>query len=307
MMVRHVLTMDDLSSDEVREVLSLSADLKSKFNAGIREDLFPRRVMAMLFQKPSLRTRVSFETGIRHLGGASLFLGEDVGWGNRESIEDFSGVLSRYVDLIVVRAKSHDSVVQLADYSQCPVINGLTDLSHPCQALADLLTVQESFGALEGLKIAFVGDANNVSRSLGFTCAKLGVDFALASPTGYEFDAEIWERMQAIPGAGDIVDTRDPAEAVDGAAAVYTDVWASMGQESEQAQREADFSGFQVNASLMQRAKDDAIFLHCLPAHRGLEVSAEVMDGPQSAVLQQAENRLHAQKGLMAWLLNAVS
>lgn len=306
-MVRHVLTMDDLSSDEVREVLSLSADLKSKFNAGIREDLFPRRVMAMLFQKPSLRTRVSFETGIRHLGGASLFLGEDVGWGNRESIEDFSGVLSRYVDLIVVRAKSHDSVVQLADYSQCPVINGLTDLSHPCQALADLLTVQESFGALEGLKIAFVGDANNVSRSLGFTCAKLGVDFALASPTGYEFDAEIWERMQAIPGAGDIVDTRDPAEAVDGAAAVYTDVWASMGQESEQAQREADFSGFQVNASLMQRAKDDAIFLHCLPAHRGLEVSAEVMDGPQSAVLQQAENRLHAQKGLMAWLLNAVA
>ena len=306
-MVRHVLTMDDLSSDEVREVLSLSADLKSKFNAGIREDLFPRRVMAMLFQKPSLRTRVSFETGIRHLGGASLFLGEDVGWGNRESIEDFSGVLSRYVDLIVVRAKSHDSVVQLADYSQCPVINGLTDLSHPCQALADLLTVQESFGTLEGLKIAFVGDANNVSRSLGFTCAKLGVDFALASPTGYEFDAEILERMQAIPGAGQIVDTRDPAEAVDGAAAVYTDVWASMGQEAEQAQREADFSDFQVNARLMQRAKDNAIFLHCLPAHRGLEVSAEVMDGPQSAVLQQAENRLHAQKGLMAWLLNTVA
>ena len=306
-MVRHVLTMDDLSSDEVREVLSLSADLKSKFNAGIREDLFPRRVMAMLFQKPSLRTRVSFETGIRHLGGASLFLGEDVGWGNRESIEDFAGVLSRYVDLIVVRAKLHDSVVQLAEHSQCPVINGLTDLSHPCQALADLLTVQESFGTLEGLKIAFVGDANNVSRSLGFTCAKLGVDFVLASPTGYEFDAEIWERMQAVPGAGQIIDTRDPAEAVDGAAAVYTDVWASMGQEAEQAQREADFSDFQVNASLMQRAKDNAIFLHCLPAHRGLEVSAEVMDGPQSSVLQQAENRLHAQKGLMAWLLNTVA
>ena len=306
-MVRHVLTMDDLSSDEVREVLSLSADLKSKFNSGIREDLFPRRVMAMLFQKPSLRTRVSFETGIRHLGGASLFLGEDVGWGNRESIEDFAGVLSRYVDLIVVRAKLHDSVVQLAEHSQCPVINGLTDLSHPCQALADLLTVQESFGTLEGLKIAFVGDANNVSRSLGFACAKLGVNFALASPTGYEFDAEIWERMQAIPGAGQIVDTRDPAEAVDGAAAVYTDVWASMGQEAEQAQREADFSDFQVNSTLMQSAKDNAIFLHCLPAHRGLEVSAEVMDGPQSSVLQQAENRLHAQKGLMAWLLNTVA
>ena len=306
-MVRHVLTMDDLSSDEVREVLSLSADLKSKFNSGIREDLFPRRVMAMLFQKPSLRTRVSFETGIRHLGGASLFLGEDVGWGNRESIEDFAGVLSRYVDLIVVRAKLHDSVVQLAEHSQCPVINGLTDLSHPCQALADLLTVQESFGTLEGLKIAFVGDANNVSRSLGFACAKLGVDFALASPTGYEFDAEIWERMQAIPGAGQIVDTRDPAEAVDGAAAVYTDVWASMGQEAEQVQREADFSDFQVNSTLMQSAKDNAIFLHCLPAHRGLEVSAEVMDGPQSSVLQQAENRLHAQKGLMAWLLKTVA
>lgn len=306
-MVRHVLTMDDLSSDEVREVLALSADLKGKFSEGIREDLFPRRVMAMLFQKPSLRTRVSFETGIRHLGGSSLFLGEDVGWGNRESIEDFSGVLSRYVDLIVVRAKSHDSVVQLADYSQCPVINGLTDLSHPCQALADLLTVQESFGTLEGLKIAFVGDANNVSRSLGFACAKLGVDFALASPTGYEFEAEIWERMRATSGAGQLVDTRDPAEAVEGAAAVYTDVWASMGQEAEQAQREADFSDFQVDASLMQRAKDNAIFLHCLPAHRGLEVSAEVMDGPHSAVLQQAENRLHAQKGLMAWLLNSVT
>ena len=195
--------------------------------------------------------------------------------GRGETIEDTARVLSRYVDAIMIRCFSHQQLLDLASHATVPVINGLTDLSHPCQALADLLTVQESFGTLEGLKIAFVGDANNVSRSLGFTCAKLGVDFALASPAGYEFDAEIWERMQAIPGAGQIVDTRDPAEAVDGAAAVYTDVWASMGQEAEQAQREADFSDFQVNATLMQNAKDNAIFLHCLPAHRGLEVSAE--------------------------------
>ncbi len=302
-MVRHVLTMDDLTSDETREVLRLSADLKHKYKNGTREELFPRRVMAMLFQKPSLRTRVSFETGIRHLGGSSLFLGEDVGWVNRESIEDFSSVLSSYVDLIVCRAKSHDSVVQLSQYSQCPVINGLTDLSHPCQALADLLTVQEKFGTLEGLKVAFIGDSNNVSRSLGFACAKLGVDYALASPEGYKFEASLWDKMRATPGAGALVETRDPVEAVQGASVVYTDVWASMGQESEQAQREADFKDFQVNDQLMSHAEPNAIFLHCLPAHRGLEVSAEVMDGERSAVLQQAENRLHAQKGLMAWLL----
>jgi ornithine carbamoyltransferase len=191
----------------------------------------------------------------------------------------------------------------LSQYSQCPVINGLTDLSHPCQALADLLTVQEKFGTLEGLKVAFIGDSNNVSRSLGFACAKLCVDYALASPEGYKFEASLWDKMRATPGAGALVETRDPVEAVQGASVVYTDVWASMGQESEQAQREADFKDFQVNDQLMSHAEPNAIFLHCLPAHRGLEVSAEVMDGERSAVLQQAENRLHAQKGLMAWLL----
>lgn len=302
-MARHVLTLSDLSSDEIRQVLKVSTELKQKLKAGIREPLLPGYVMALLFEKPSLRTRVSFETCIRHLGGSSLFLGQDCGWGGRESIEDFARVLSSYVDLIVVRAKTHQSVEELARFSQVPVINGLTDYSHPCQALADLLTVEEQFGTLKGQKVAFIGDANNVSRSLAVGCAKLGVSFAIAGPKGYQFESEFIERLRKEPTAAEVVSTTDPFEAAQGATAVYTDVWASMGQESEQAERAAKFADYQVNAKLMKHAAKDAIFLHCLPAHRGEEVAAEVIDGPASRVIEQAENRLHAQKGLLAWLL----
>lgn len=303
-MPRHVLGLSDLTSDEIRQILNLSAELKRKLKRGTRETLFPGRVMALLFEKPSLRTRVSFETGMRHLGGSSLFLGDDVGWGGgRESIEDFARVLSSYVDVIVVRAKTHTSVQDLARYSKVPVINGLTDRSHPCQALADLLTIEERFGTLEGQKVAFIGDANNVARSLAVGCAKLGVDFAIAGPKGYQFEPEFWERLRKEPDAKQLLATEDPAEAVRGATAVYTDVWTSMGQEAEQAERQRIFAPYQVDGRLMAKANPEAIFLHCLPAHRGEEVSADVMDGPQSLVIEQAENRLHAQKGLLSWLL----
>ena len=303
--MRNVLTLFDLSTAEIERIFAITKDLKSKFQAGVREPLLPGRTMALLFEKPSLRTRVSFETAMLHLGGGSLFLGKDVGWGQRESIADFCQVLSEFVDVIVCRANAHQSLEQLADYCTIPVVNGLTDRAHPCQGLADLYTLYELFGELSGLRLAFVGDANNMSRSLAVGCAKLGVEFALAAPPNYRLDDEFHTRVQQECPAAKIVTTSDPAEAVRGAAAVYTDVWASMGQESELAQRLKDFAPYQVNLTLMQHAEPNAKFLHCLPARRGEEVTDEVIDGPRSAVIQQAGNRLHVQKGLLAWLLGA--
>ncbi|MFO0901831.1 MAG: ornithine carbamoyltransferase [Pirellulales bacterium] len=303
--MRHILDLFELSNDEVRRVLEISQQLKTNFQRGIRQPLLPGRVMALLFEKPSLRTRVSFETAIMHLGGNTLFLGADVGWGKREPTADFARVLSSYVDVIVVRAFRHQDVVELASYSTAPVVNGLTDLAHPCQALADLLTVREVHGGWEGLTIAYVGDANNVAASLAVACAKLGVGFSIASPKGYQFDPAFLRRLsEAVPGFV-VKETTDPREAVRNANAVYTDVWTSMGQEAEQAERMKAFADYQVDSKLFSLAKPDACFLHCLPAHRGEEVSADVIDGPRSAVLQQAENRMHAQKGLLAWLLDA--
>jgi ornithine carbamoyltransferase len=303
--MRHILDLFELTNDEVVQVLDVSAQLKTNFKRGIRQPLLPGRVMALLFEKPSLRTRVSFETAIMHLGGNTLFLGADVGWGKREPTSDFARVLSSYVDVIVVRAFRHSDVEELASYSTCPVVNGLTDLAHPCQALADLLTVRELHGQLAGLKLAYVGDANNVAASLAVACAKLGVQFSIASPKGYQFDAAFLGKLKQAAPDFTVFQTTDPRDAVRGANAVYTDVWTSMGQEAEQAQRMQAFKGYQVDAALMKLALPDACFLHCLPAHRGEEVSAEVIDGPRSAVLQQAENRMHAQKGLLAWLLGA--
>ncbi|QDU96323.1 ornithine carbamoyltransferase [Lignipirellula cremea] len=302
--MRHVLTLFDLSPDEIRQIFTLAAELKAKLVQGIREPIYPGRVLAMLFQKQSLRTRVSFECAMAHLGGNSLFLGEDVGWGSRESVADFSRVLSEYVDLIVCRSKRHSLVAELAEHSTCPVINGLTDLAHPCQAITDLFTIQEHFGDLKNRKLTYVGDANNVARSLALCCAQLGVPFAIASPTGYQFDPAFLEKLAERFPAFQVEATTDPAAAVDGASAVYTDVWASMGQEDEREARCKAFADYQVDGKLMKHAKRDAIFLHCLPARRGEEVSAEVIDGPQSVIVQQAGNRLHAQKGLMAWLLS---
>ena len=301
--MRHLLTLFDLTAKEIETIFAVTKDLKTKYQDGLREPLLPGRVMALLFEKPSLRTRVSFETAMIHLGGGSLFLGRDVGWGDRESIADFGHVLSEYCDVVVCRANSHDRVAQLAANCNCSVVNGLTDLAHPCQALADLYTIREIHGELSGLKLAFVGDANNVARSLAVACGKLGVRLALASPPGYRFDDEFLSRLAGeCPGAV-IEQTDDAAAAVRAAAAVYTDVWTSMGQEEQRSAREAAFRPFQVDAALMAQADPKACFLHCLPARRGEEVAADVIDGPQSAVIQQAGNRLHVQKGLLAWLL----
>lgn len=302
--MRHVLSIFDLSTAEIESIFAISSDLKAKLGQGVREPVLPGRVAALLFDKPSLRTRVSFETGMAHLGGSSLFLGQDVGWGKqRETIADFAGVLSQYVDVIVCRTNAHQRIEELAQHSQTPVINGLTDWSHPCQALADMFTLQELHGPLLGKKLTFVGDANNVARDLAIICGKLGVEFTIASPTGYEFDAAFLTRLKKECPKLKFTATHDPISAVKGAAGVYTDVWASMGQEGEQAARAKAFAPFQVNADLMSYAPKDVCFLHCLPARRGEEVTDEVIDGPNSAVIQEAANRMHVQKGLLVWLL----
>ena len=307
MSVRHVLTLGDLTAAEIQRIYAITRDLKQKFEQGVREPLLPGRVAALLFEHPSLRTRVSFESGMAHLGGSTLFLGKDVGWGSRESAADFARVLSQYVDVVIVRAKSHQRVEELARWSQVPVINALTDYAHPCQALADLFTLSELFGQMQGRTLAFVGDGNNVARSLATACGHLGLRFRLAAPPEHQFDQAFLERLRQIAPDLDLQMTADPAEAVREADAVYTDVWVSMGQEKEKAQRLATFAPYQVNAQLMAQAPADAVFMHNLPAHRGEEVTDEVIDGPQSVVVQQAANRMHAQKGLLVWLLGAKS
>lgn len=301
--MRHLITLRDLKRGEIERIFAISEDLKSKFQGGLREALLPGRVMALLFEKPSLRTRVSFEACMTHLGGSSLFLGDDVGWGSRESVADFGRVLSQYVDVIVVRAKSHCKAVELAKHCTCTVINGLTDLAHPCQALADLFTLGELAGSLHGRTLAYVGDGNNVARSLAEGCARVGMRFCLAAPKGYQLDEEFVKQLQHDVPDCKLAMTTDPRECVSDALAVYTDVWASMGQEAESATRKQAFASYQVNAELMSHAPPSAWFMHCLPAKRGEEVTDEVIDGPQSIVVEQAANRLHAQKGILAWLL----
>jgi ornithine carbamoyltransferase len=300
--MKHLIELSDLQADEIRQILAISAELKSEFKQGTRRPIFAGKVLGLLFEKPSLRTRVSFEALMNQHQGASLYLGADVGWQQREPLRDFVPVLTSYLDFLVIRAKSHEDVLAASEWSRCPVINGLTDYSHPCQALADLLTVQEIQGSLDQARLAYVGDANNVARSLAVICAKLGVHLAIACPAAYQFPAAWVEGLNRDAGAKLIRQTEDPLEAVRGANFVYTDVWASMGQEAEQLQRQRDFGRFQVSSELMDAAAPEAKFLHCLPARRGEEVSADVIDGPASAIVQQAENRLHAQKGMLAWL-----
>jgi ornithine carbamoyltransferase len=303
--MRHLITLADLKSAEIELIFAITEDLKSKYETGLREPLLPGRVMALLFEKPSLRTRVSFEAGIAHLGGSSMFLGDDVGWGGRESIADFGRVLSEYVDVIVVRSRSHDKALELAKFSSCSVINGLTDFDHPCQALADLYTLRELNGPLKGQTLAYIGDGNNVARSLARGCGKVGMRFNMAAPKEYQFDKAFLASLKSDVPDLQMTITTDPREAVRGAAAVYTDVWASMGQEAESAKRHADFADYQVNRALMSHAPKDAYFMHCLPARRGEEVTDEVMDAPNSVVVREAGNRLHVQKGILAWLLGA--
>jgi ornithine carbamoyltransferase len=304
--MRHLLTVTDLTSAEIERIFAITSDLKTKYLQGIRESLLPGRVIGMMFEKPSLRTRVSFEAGIAHLGGGSLFLGSDVGFGSRESTADFGRVLSQYVDGLVIRTNKHQTVTELAKFSTCPVINGLTDYAHPCQALADLYTLRELVGRLNGLTLAYVGDANNVARSLVEACGRLGMRIVVASPSAYGFTKDDMARFRRELPQLDLVTTEDPVAAVRGAVAVYTDVWTSMGQEAEAGQRRQALAAYQVNAALMKHA-GNAFFMHCLPAHRGEEVTDEVIDGPNSVVVQQAGNRMHVQKGILAWLLSSTA
>jgi ornithine carbamoyltransferase len=304
--MRHILTLLELTPAEIKRIFELSKELKDKLSEGIRDPVLPGRVQALLFERPSMRTRVSFETAMAHLGGNTMFLGQDVGWGKREAATDFAQVLGQYVDVIVCRTSDHARLEELARFCTCPVINGLTNLAHPCQALADLYTLDEIHGPLEGKRLAYIGDANNVARSLAVACGKLGVEFAISSPAKYQFDRDFLESLTMAAPDVRVLQTADPSEAVRGAIGVYTDVWTSMGQEAEAAERRKAFANYQVNMALMEQAPEGAVFLHCLPAHRGEEVTDEVIDGHYSAVLVQAANRLHVQKGLLAWLLHEV-
>jgi len=293
-MVKHFLCDDDLEKEDVERLLKLAGDLKAR----PIQPLLPNRTLAMIFAKPSTRTRVSFEVGIAHLGGQGIYLGmNDIQLKRGETIADTAQTLSRFVDCIMARLFAHSDIVELAKHSSVPVINGLTDTWHPCQALADYLTIKEKKGKLEGLKVAFVGDgANNVSNSLIRLGSKLGVQVSIGAPK------EMWPKKEILKGTKTKV-TANPKEAVKGADVVYTDVWVSMGDEAEMAKRKALLKPYQVNGALMRAAKKDAIFMHCLPAHRGEEVTGEVIDGKQSVVFDQAENRLHAQKALMVMLM----
>jgi len=303
--MRHLVTLSDITTEEFLQILESAAAIKREWKQGRTSAPLAGKVMGMIFEKQSLRTRVSFETGMFQLGGMAMSLGADIGFGKRESTKDIAEVLSSMVNVIMFRALQHKSVVELAKYSICPVINGLTDESHPCQALSDMLTIQEIFGQLQGVKLAWVGDANNVAASLLEASAKLGLKMSIAAPPPFQFNAEKVDRLIGdSPASGfEFELTDEPEKAVRNAHVVYTDVWVSMGQESEEAERKKIFAPYQVNGELLAKARSEAVFLHCLPARRGLEVTDEVMDSPQSRVVQQAENRLHAQKGLLVRLL----
>jgi ornithine carbamoyltransferase len=289
----------DWSRDELLEVLDLADELKRLQQAREEHHLLPGRTLGMIFQKPSTRTRVSFEVGIYQLGGTGLYLSAgDLQLGRGETIKDTAVVLSRYLDAIMIRTFAQSDVEELAANASIPVINGLTDSSHPCQALADVMTIRERFGRLAGLKVVYLGDGNNVCASLMVACAKLGMDFVAATPAGYRPDEEVVRIARDAGGTVDLTD--DPSAAVEGADVLYTDVWTSMGQEDERQQRLKDLAGFGIDAELVKQAGDNAIVLHCLPAHYGEEITEEVLYGQQSAVWDQAENRLHAQKALMA-------
>ncbi len=304
--MKHLISIYDLTTDEIEQIFRLSEKLKYQLKNGIEHHLLKGKVLGMIFTKSSTRTRVSFETGMYQLGGYALFLSSnDIQLGRGETIQDTAMVLSRYIDGIMIRTFSQQDVEDLARYGSIPVINGLTDLMHPCQILADLFTVYEYKKTLKGLKLAYVGDGNNVANSLLHGCAKVGMDIAVASPKGFECDERIVEeaKSDARKSGSKITLTEDPEEATYNADVVYTDTWVSMGQEAEKEERIKIFKPYQVNRELFSKAKSDAIFLHCLPAYRGFEVTSDVIDGPQSAVFDEAENRLHVQKAIMAILM----
>jgi len=302
--MKHLTSLYQLDREAAERILSISADLKSEFQIGERPTLLAGRVLALVFDKPSLRTRVSFEAAIMQLGGsASFFSSKDAGLQGRESLPDVARVLSSYCDVIVIRTFSQKLIDDLAVHARCPVINGLSDEFHPCQALTDLMTIKEAVGKLDGVRLVYVGDGNNVAASLAIATAQFGMPITICTPVGYELSpAFLGDVKQRIPTSNVIV-TNDPAAAVRNADVLYTDVWASMGQEAETTSRNSDFEKYQINAALLSQAPRDCKFMHCLPARRGTEVTDEVMESPNSIVFEQAENRMHLAKGLLVWAL----
>ncbi len=304
--MKDYLAVADYSAEELQSILDTAIELKTEWKKKGNPPLFKDKVLAMIFQKPSLRTRVSFEMAMRHLGGDALYLSPaEIGLGKRESIADIARVLSGYVDIIMARVFDHEHVLELSKWAEIPVINGLSDYNHPCQAAADALTIQENFGSLKGIKVTYIGDGNNVAVSLMHYCAKLGADFTIGHPEGYGIDPEavaLGEKFASESGSS-IRQLNDPQAAVSGSQVIYTDTWVSMGQDEEAARRKEVFPPFQVNQSLLEQADKDAIVLHCLPAHRGEEITDEVADGPNSRLFPQAHNRLHAQKAILVKLL----
>ena len=301
---RDFLSLHDLTASEMEGLLDLAFEVKRRPAAF--ENALERKTLALVFEKPSLRTRVSFEVGMAQLGGRAIYLGpSDIALGRREAVKDVARNLARWVDAIAIRTFSHHTIEEMADEAHVPVINALSDLLHPCQAVADVLTLRELKGDLRGLRLAFIGDGNNVAHALAQAAAKTGLHLVLATPRGYEPAAGIFRqaREDAVATGAKISIVQDPADAVQGADAVYTDVWASMGQEAEAEERRKIFTRYQVNSYLMPLAKPDAVFMHCLPAHRGEEVTDPVLDGPHSVVLEQAENRLHVAKAVLLALL----
>ncbi len=305
--MKDFITLSDWSTQSLQELLDTALRLKAEFKAGGNAPILQNKTLAMVFQKPSLRTRVSFEMGMKHLGGSAMMLGPDeIGLGKRESIADVARVLSGYVQGIMARVFAHDHVVELARWANVPVINGLSDAQHPCQAMGDLLTIYEHFGSLKGLKIAYVGDGNNVASSLLLAAAHFGVHFSIATPQGYGLSEESLSEAEPFASvSGCRIQTyTDPRSAVDGADVIYTDTWVSMGQEAETEARLQVMWPYQVNVDLLHNASPQAVVMHCLPAHRGQEITDEVADGAQSVIFPQAENRMHIQKAILTKLMS---
>jgi len=305
-MKRNLISLHDLTPDEIHDILDMAAKMKSE---RLLTDHLDGKSVGLVFQKPSNRTRVSFEVGIYQMGGKCIYLGpQEINLGKRESTEDVAKTLSRYLNCIVARTFLHQDVVDLGKYASVPVINGLSDLYHPCQALADVMTIQEKLGTPQHRTVCYIGDGNNVCHSLMLICAKLGIHIKVATPPGYEVNPDVLKSILhcAKKSGAQIYTTHSPQEAAEGAHVVYADVWTSMGQESESEQRLKDFKGYQINRSLMKTVDPDYIFLHCLPAHRGEEVTAEVIDGPHSKVFDQAENRMHVEKAVLIFLFRSI-
>ncbi|MCA9933077.1 MAG: ornithine carbamoyltransferase [Ardenticatenaceae bacterium] len=303
--MKHFLSIAALTPDELLALLDLATQLKQEWRSGGNKPILQGKSLALVFQKPSLRTRVSFEMGMVHLGGYGLYLSpNEIKMGGRESVPDVARVLSGYVDGVMARVFEHEHILQLAEFGSVPIINGLSDYSHPAQALTDIFTILESKGHLQGLKIAYIGDGNNVARSLLFGAMKVGMHMTIATPSGYNLtDEDITLAQQYSRHGAQVERTENPQQAVEDADVIYTDVWTSMGQEAETAKRLEVFPPYQINKKLVDQAKPDCIVMHCLPAHRGEEITDEVADGPHSVLFPQAHNRLHAQKAILAELL----